>query len=103
MRLLKFEQISRDVVILTWDDGNQYACFVKKLRANCPCAVCRQEKENINPLKVLTTDAEKIELTGWNWVGRYALSLKWSDRHDSGIYTYEHLRELCEVRVKGKG
>jgi len=28
-------------------------------------------------------------------VGRYALSIEWSDRHDTGIYSYDTLRSLC--------
>ena len=96
MRLVKFEQISSEIVSLTWDDGEQYACHIKKLRLECPCAICREERDNINPLKVLNTNLETVELLGWSWVGRYAVSLKWSDRHDTGIYTYAYLRQLCE-------
>ena len=101
MRLLKIEQLSKEVISLYWDDGKQYACFIKKLRAQCPCAICRQEKENKNPLKVLAADPPDLELLGWHWIGRYAVSLQWSDRHDSGIYTYQYLRELCEQEDKG--
>jgi len=103
MRLLKIEQPGKEVLTLSWEDGKQYVCFVKKLRVRCPCAICRQEKENKNPLKVLSTDAQDIELLGWSWVGRYAVSLRWSDSHDSGIYTYDYLRELCEEEEKAKG
>jgi len=28
-------------------------------------------------------------------VGRYAVQIAWTDGHDSGIYTFEYLRELC--------
>jgi DUF971 family protein len=28
-------------------------------------------------------------------VGRYAYKIVWSDGHDSGIFTLEHLRALC--------
>ncbi|PIZ67016.1 MAG: hypothetical protein COY19_06010, partial [Candidatus Marinimicrobia bacterium CG_4_10_14_0_2_um_filter_48_9] len=27
-------------------------------------------------------------------VGHYAIQLAWADKHDSGIYTYELLRQL---------
>jgi len=29
-----------------------------------------------------------------NQVGRYAISIEWSDGHKTGIYTFEHLREI---------
>jgi DUF971 family protein len=28
-------------------------------------------------------------------VGNYALQLTWADGHNSGIYSWEYLRELC--------
>ena len=28
-------------------------------------------------------------------VGRYALQITWTDGHDTGLFTFERLRELC--------
>ena len=39
----------------------------------------------VKPLK-----PERAEL-----VGRYALQIHWSDRHSTGIYSFDYLRELC--------
>jgi DUF971 family protein len=36
-----------------------------------------------------------IERADVSAVGNYALHFSWSDGHDSGIYTFEYLRELC--------
>jgi DUF971 family protein len=30
------------------------------------------------------------------WIGRYALAPIWADGHDTGLFTYTKLRELCE-------
>ena len=92
----KIEQISGDAVIISWNDGRQCIYNTKMLRNNCPCAVCREEREDDNPLKVLKSDLSTLELVSWKWVGNYAISLEWNDSHDTGIYTYEFLRELCE-------
>ena len=32
-------------------------------------------------------------------VGRYAISIQWSDGHDTGIYSYETLRQLCPCEI----
>jgi DUF971 family protein len=32
-------------------------------------------------------------------VGRYAIQFHWSDGHSTGIYTFEHLRELCTCPI----
>jgi DUF971 family protein len=28
-------------------------------------------------------------------VGNYAIRINWSDGHNSGIYSYDHFREIC--------
>ena len=89
------EQISADSLIIIWSDGQKCLYNTKVLRQNCPCAVCREERDDDNPLKMLKTDLSTIELVEWKWVGNYAISLKWNDSHDTGIYTYNFLRELC--------
>ena len=93
------EQVSSDLLMISWNDGRKCLYNTKMLRQNCPCAVCRDEREDDNPLKVLSTDLSTIELVNWKWIGNYAISLEWNDTHDTGIYTYEFLRELCEQSV----
>jgi DUF971 family protein len=90
------EQISADSLIISWSDGRKCIYNTKMLRRNCPCAVCREEREDDNPLKVLKTDLSNLELVKWKWIGNYAISLEWNDQHDTGIYTYDFLLELCE-------
>jgi len=90
------EQISGDSLIIGWNDGKQCLYNVKILRAKCPCAVCRDERENTNPLKVLNINQDSFELKTWKMIGNYAIALEWGDDHDTGIYTYTFLRELCE-------
>ena len=37
----------------------------------------------------------KITAKGANAVGNYALQIQFSDGHATGIYSFEHLREIC--------
>jgi len=92
---VSIEQISGQVLAIEWDDGKRCVYYTKILRANCPCAVCTEERKDKNPLKVLAGDPDKVELVKWRMVGRYAVSFEWSDAHDTGIYTYDFLRSLC--------
>jgi DUF971 family protein len=32
-------------------------------------------------------------------VGKYALKFKWSDGHESGIYSWEYLRRMCQCEL----
>ncbi len=81
---------------ITWKDGHVSALSFNLLRKECPCATCTEERKNVSPLKLVAgpiiTQAgiEKVEP-----VGRYALNLTFNDKHDTGIYTYEYLRDLC--------
>ena len=62
---------------------------------SCPCAQCVNEWTG---QRVLEPEAISEELTIANVsiVGRYALNFRWSDGHDTGIYSFRYLRELCE-------
>ena len=96
MKPEKIERISEKALRIEWDDGKQTVCFAKTLRHHCPCAICQEDRKNKNPLKVVNSDQKSVELTGWRYVGNYAIGLEWSDGHDTGIYTYEFLRQLAE-------
>lgn len=37
-----------------------------------------------------------LELREIERVGNYALGLTWGDGHSTGIYTWRHLRALCQ-------
>jgi DUF971 family protein len=35
-------------------------------------------------------------------VGKYAMKFKWSDGHESGIYSWEYLRRVCQCEACSK-
>ena len=37
----------------------------------------------------------QIQVVDAKMVGNYAIKIEWSDEHDTGIYSFEYLRELC--------
>jgi DUF971 family protein len=87
-----------DRLVIEWNDGHHSVYTWKHLRAHCPCAGCREEREKpADPLRVLK-QSELVPLSpvGMPRVGRYAYKIVWSDGHDTGIYTLEQLRSLCQ-------
>ena len=42
------------------------------------------------------TISNELTIADLNIVGRYALNFRWSDGHETGIYSFKYLRELCE-------
>jgi DUF971 family protein len=81
-------------VRVTWSDGHVSVFEGRALRQACACAACVHEWSGQPLLDPATISpdvrAEAIELTG-----RYGIRIRWSDGHDTGIYTYDRLRALC--------
>jgi len=97
-----------EALTIEWQDGRQGVYSLTLLRSMCPCAQCRvvrdgSDPHNISPIpkkKPLLTIlpgnyVEKITVRDASLVGNYAMKLEWSDGHDSGIYSFQYLREIC--------
>jgi len=84
---------------IEWSDGPRRVYSVKELRDECPCATCREKRALPPPpatsLTVLSpAEARTLTLLGMKPVGNYAYGIHFSDGHDTGIYTFDLLREL---------
>ncbi len=80
---------------IKWSDGHSGRHTPFHLRVNCPCAACIDEDTG---QQILDTSKVPLDITIKNveTVGRYGLKIAFSDGHDTGIFTYERLRKLCE-------
>lgn len=78
---------------IAWTDGAESVYPVRELRLACACASCVDEwtgRGRLDP----STVPDHVHPTKIRPVGRYALQIDWSDGHDSGIYSFDRLREL---------
>ncbi len=41
----------------------------------------------------------KLKMNSIEPVGSYALRIEWSDGHNTGLYSYDHLRHICPCPV----
>ncbi|HXF61672.1 MAG TPA: DUF971 domain-containing protein [Caldilineaceae bacterium] len=83
---------------ITWQDGHLSVYPLRWLRANCPCATCREERRAAlaaDPLRLTTTPPPSLEITGAELVGNYAVRFDWRDGHGAGIYVFAALRASC--------
>jgi len=80
---------------IVWGDGVVSEYEPRLLRQLCPCAGCVDEMSGIRTLRPDSVP-EDIYPAAIHYVGRYALQFVWSDGHDTGIYTFEHLRRVWE-------
>lgn len=95
-------------VEIDWKDGHHSSWTFAWLRNACPCATCHDEREKSGrPLGVAKPKPQTllvmyeapprpVEVTP---VGKYALKFKWNDGHESGIYSWEYLRRVCQCEV----
>ena len=87
-------------LVIDWSDSTKRVYSVGKLRDNCPCATCREKRkaeatQPANMLPVLSMEeAQPLKIAEMKPVGSYAYGITFTDGHDSGIYTLEHLYEL---------
>ena len=91
-------QIIGPEVAIAWDDGVETYFLGEDLRAASPSA------ENIGEHDILGNkyggDGPKrfpgVTVLNWEKVGNYALRFDFSDRHRTGLFSYELLRQLAE-------
>ena len=87
---------------IAWSDGQRRLYRFRELRDACPCATCR-EKRGAEPspaalLPVLSAgEAQPLKVIGMKPVGNYAYSIAFIDGHDTGIFSFELLRELGQA------
>jgi DUF971 family protein len=89
---------------IEWQDGLKSIYPIAMLRALCPCALCRQVREEEKGkkkslLQILPGNYSKpLAVVSAELVGGYALRLEWSDNHGSGIYSFDYLRDISPQR-----
>ncbi len=99
MHLLQVKRVSPENLMFQWSDGHSGPVRLRSLRDRCPCAGCQGESilfQHYTPATPDPTAPGRYELRGVETVGNYALKFSWGDGHDQGLYTWEHLRGLCE-------
>ncbi|MGI8743891.1 MAG: gamma-butyrobetaine hydroxylase-like domain-containing protein [Bryobacteraceae bacterium] len=87
---------------IDWKDGHRSEYTVAYLRDECPCASCTgahgtvPEKSNYaEPATPFQMYKPTLKMNSVEEVGHYAIRILWSDGHNTGIYSYDHLRKIC--------
>ena len=79
---------------ITWEPDHIGYYPYRNLRLACACAACVDEmtgKRILDPAII----PEDILITKMQLVGNYAVKIVWSDGHDTGLYTWTRLAQLC--------
>ncbi len=91
------QQIGNELAVL-WSDGVESYLPLELTRRACPCASCGGEPDVLGNLArpKVTYGPNSFELTGWEFVGGYAIKPRWRDGHGTGLYSYTYLRRLAD-------
>ncbi len=91
VRVLKDDR----VLELVWSPDDISRLPFQAIRQSCRCAACIDEFTGRQILDPNSVDegifAEDVSLTG-----NYAMKFRWSDKHDSGLFTWDHLRSIAK-------
>ena len=87
---IKLHQLSRQLEI-AFNDGTRFELPYEFLRVYSPSAEVRGHGPGQEVLQVGKKD---IAIKGIEPVGSYAVTLTFSDGHDTGIYSWDYLYEL---------
>jgi DUF971 family protein len=88
---------------IDWRDQHRSEYSLAYLRDECPCATCTGA-HGTEPQKTDYSSAPKelfpmykpvLKMLSVEQVGGYAIRIDWSDGHNTGIYSFDHLRTIC--------
>ena len=83
---------------MEWASGQSTFYPVQWLRRMSPSAEQRELRQEMerNPLTVLPTPADTgpLRAEAVELVGNYAIRIRFSDGHNTGIYSWEYLRTI---------
>ncbi|MFK7829646.1 MAG: gamma-butyrobetaine hydroxylase-like domain-containing protein [Congregibacter sp.] len=82
------------VLELDFEDGRSFSLSWEFLRVHSPSAEVRGHHSS---QAVLQTGKKQVAVNELRPVGHYALQIVFDDGHDSGLYSWEYLLELCET------
>ena len=81
------------VLELSYEDGNSYRLPFELLRVLSPSA----EVQGHGPgQETLQTGKREVLIANLEPVGHYAVKPSFSDGHESGLYSWDYLRFLCD-------
>ena len=98
---------------IEWSDGHRSDYSLAYLRDECRCATCTgahgtepqpsnySVPQAANPFPIYRP---ALRMDSVEEVGSYAVRIRWSDGHTTGIYSWEHLRRICPCeKCRGAG
>ena len=87
---------------IRWDGGDETFLSHEFLRLHSPSASNKGERD-IFGTQYGGAEQNKfpgVQINGWDAIGNYAIRIQFSDGHNTGIYSWDYLRKLAELKKK---
>ena len=85
------------VLEVAFDDGERYLLPFEYLRVYSPSAEVRGHGPG---QEVLVTGKQNVGIRAVEPIGQYAVKLVFDDGHDTGLYSWNYLRELGDNQAE---
>ena len=97
---------------IRWSTGEIVVLPGELVRRHCPCATCQEQRGDLSHskplapkksslLRVVEATVEEATQIVQVWpIGNYAIGLRWGDGHDTGIFSFDLLRGLCNQALR---
>jgi DUF971 family protein len=105
MNPVQIKIVDKEKLFIKWDDDSESAISLKYLRDECPCAGCKGETVLLKTFRppsppIVTPGMYKIK--NIETVGDYAIQITWMDGHNTGIYSWDYLKDLEKGQDENK-
>jgi DUF971 family protein len=95
----------KDNLKITWEDSTETILSLKYMRDECPCAGCKGETillKTYRPPAPTVVTPEMYQVKNIEVVGEYAIQVTWKDGHNTGIYSWDYIKQLEEGMDENK-
>jgi DUF971 family protein len=99
MTPVQIKIINKTHLKIKWDNDKESKIELKYLRDECPCASCKGETvllKTYRPPARAKNNPEMYKIKDIQTVGGYAIQITWGDGHNTGIYTWDYLKQLSD-------
>ena len=86
---------------IDWRDGHHSAYSLAYLRDECPCATCTgshgtpPQRSDYAKQELFPMYKPSLKMNSVEPLGSYAIRIFWNDGHSTGMYSFDHLRNIC--------
>jgi DUF971 family protein len=90
-------QLIGDTVAIRWPDGSEDYYSMERLRALSPSAEQQGERDLLGN-RLGGSQAQKfpgVTVESWTPVGGYAVQFHFSDGHNTGLYSFDYLKQIA--------